>query len=173
MTTKTATTTDVRADASLATILFVAFIGATLLFTAGFANAAVGAFKPEAVERAKRAKTTYMDAVKDWAVKGSGSSFVFDPDDARARVPAMSDDIALAHAKFQLAQYLKRIGRTDEAESIFDECRQLHPDSWNIFRETTGRTDRGLAAGEEFWEKVRSLGTKQYYATIDMVGMPD
>ncbi len=41
MTTKTATTTDVRADASLATILFVAFIGATLLFTAGFANAAV------------------------------------------------------------------------------------------------------------------------------------
>ncbi len=132
-----------------------------------------GAFKPEAVERAKRAKTTYINAVKDWAVKGSGSSFVFDPNHARARVPAMSDDIALAHAKFQLGQYLKRIGRTDEAENTFDECRRLHPDSWNIFRETTGRTDRGLAAGEEFWEKVRSLGAKQYYATIDMAGMPD
>ena len=43
MTTKTTTaaTTGARADASLATILFVAFIGAALLFTAGFANAAV------------------------------------------------------------------------------------------------------------------------------------
>ncbi len=41
MATKIATTTGARADAGLATILFVAFIGATLLFTAGFANAAV------------------------------------------------------------------------------------------------------------------------------------
>ncbi len=41
MTTKTTTTTGARADAGLATILFVAFVGATLLFAAGFANAAV------------------------------------------------------------------------------------------------------------------------------------
>jgi len=34
------TNTGTRADAGLATILFVAFIGATLLFTAGFANSA-------------------------------------------------------------------------------------------------------------------------------------
>lgn len=43
MTTKTTTATiaGAHSDASLATILFVAFIGATLLFAAGFANAAV------------------------------------------------------------------------------------------------------------------------------------
>ena len=39
MTTKTNTAS--RADVSLATILFVAFIGVTLIFAAGFANAAV------------------------------------------------------------------------------------------------------------------------------------
>ncbi len=39
MTTKTLAGT--RADTGLATILFVALIGATLLFTAGFANPAV------------------------------------------------------------------------------------------------------------------------------------
>lgn len=132
-----------------------------------------GAFKPEAVERSKRAKRTYIEAVKDWAVNGSASSYLFDPDEARARVPAMSGDTALAHAKFQLGQYLKRNGRTDEADAIFAECRQLHPESWNIFRETTGRTNTGLAAGQEFWEKVRSLGAKQYYATIEMDGMAD
>ncbi len=45
MTTKTTTTTAIgtgaRSDASLATILFVALIGATLIFAAGFANSAV------------------------------------------------------------------------------------------------------------------------------------
>ena len=131
-----------------------------------------GAFKPDAVERSKRAKSTYINAVKDWAVNGSASSFLFDPDKARALVPAMSDEIALAHAKFQLGQYLNRNGRTDEAETIFAKCRELHPDSWNIFRETSERTDTGLAARESFWEKVRSLGEKQYYNTIDMEGMP-
>ena len=132
-----------------------------------------GAFKPEAVERAKRAKSTYIDAVKDWAVKGSASAFLFDPDETRARVSAMSDDIAMAHANFQLGQFLKRNSRTDEADVIFAECRRLHPESWNIFRETTGRTNTGLAAGDAFWAKVRSLGEKQYYATVDMEGMPN
>ena len=41
MTTKPATAIGARSDASLATILFVALIGATLIFTAGFANPAV------------------------------------------------------------------------------------------------------------------------------------
>jgi hypothetical protein len=132
-----------------------------------------GAFKPEAVVRASQAKTTYTEAVKDWAIKGSASSFVFDADEAKAHTPAMDDDMALAHAKFQLGQYLKRNGKAEEADALFAECRQLHPDSWNIFRETTERMDTGIAAGEEFWGKVMSLGEKQYYGSIDMQGMPD
>ena len=119
------------------------------------------------------ANSTYIDAVKDWAVNGSASAFLFGPDEAKKRVPVMTDEVAMAHAKFQLGQYLKRTGRTDEAEAIFAECCQLHPDSWNIYRETAERNDKGLAAGDEFWAKVRSLGEKQYYATIDMEGMPD
>ena len=45
MTTKTTTAPDIgtgaRTDVNLATILFVAFAGATILFAVGFANAAV------------------------------------------------------------------------------------------------------------------------------------
>ena len=41
MTTKTATLTAAHAHTGLATILFVVLLGATLLFAAGFANAAV------------------------------------------------------------------------------------------------------------------------------------
>ena len=85
----------------------------------------------------------------------------------------MTTEIAMAHAKFQLGQYLKRNGRNDEAEAIFAECRELHPDSWNIYRETTARTATGLAAGVEFWARVKDLGDKQYYFTIDMEGIPN
>lgn len=133
----------------------------------------LGGFKPEAVERATRAKEIYTDAVKDWAVNGSASPFVYDPETAKTHTPAMSNDTALAHAKFQLGQHLKRHGREQEADVLFSECRQLHPDSWNMFRETTERMEGGIAAGEEFWGKVMSRGDKQYYATIDMPGMPD
>ena len=41
MITNTTTAAGARTDASLATILFVAFFGAALLFVVGFANAAV------------------------------------------------------------------------------------------------------------------------------------
>lgn len=130
-----------------------------------------GGFKPEAQQRAQRAKATYLDAVKDWAVNGSRSKFAFDPDRARAHVCPMSDQAALAHTKFQLGRYLARHGRADEAEALFAECRELHPDSWNIFRETTEKMDTGIAAGEAFWNKVMSLGETPYYADIDMEGM--
>ncbi|MCS5658281.1 MAG: hypothetical protein NZ762_07440 [Dehalococcoidia bacterium] len=130
-------------------------------------------YKPEVAERAARAKSIYIQAVKDWAVNGKASPHLFSPVVARNRVPAMTTKIATAHAKSQLGQYLKRNGRADEADAIFAECRELHPDSWNIYRETTGRTATGLAAGEEFWARVKGLGDKQYYVTIDMEGMPN
>ncbi len=130
-------------------------------------------YKPEVAERAARAKSIYIQAVKDWAVNGKASPHLFSPVEARNRVPEMTMEIATAHAKFQLGQYLKRNGRADEADAIFAECRELHPDSWNIYRETTGRTATGLAAGEEFWARAKGLGDKQYYVTIDMEGMPN
>jgi hypothetical protein len=119
-----------------------------------------------------QAKSTYINAVGDWAQKGSASKFLFDTSETKKRIPEMTNEMALAHAKFQLGQYLRRNGRTEEAEAIFAESCELHPDSWNIYRETAERNERGLAAGDEFWERVRSLGDKQYYITVDMEGMP-
>jgi hypothetical protein len=130
-----------------------------------------GGFKPEALERAQTAKATYLDAVKDWAVNGSNSRFAFSADDAKAHVARTTEDVALAHVKFRLGQYLAKHGQTDEAECLFADCRKLHPDSWNIFRQTTEKMDTGIAAGEAFWAKVMSLGDKQYYETVDMEGM--
>lgn len=128
-------------------------------------------FKPEAMERAAAAKATYTAAVKDWAINGKESPYAFDPDAARGLVEPMTNNMAMAHTKFQLGQYLLKNGRGDEADGLFGECRDLHPYSWNIFRQTTEKTDTGIAAGEDFWGKVTSLGDKEYYKTVDMPGM--
>ena len=129
------------------------------------------AFQPGAMERAQVAKATYLDAVKDWAIHGAESRFAFDPDESRSHVKTASPDVMLAHAKFQLGQYLARHQRTEEAEALFAECRDLHPDSWNIFRQTAEKLETGIAGGEEFWEKVMALGDKEYYESIDMDGL--
>ncbi|MCB1647053.1 MAG: hypothetical protein KDI36_16450 [Pseudomonadales bacterium] len=129
-------------------------------------------FKPEAAARAQISKSLYQKAVKDWAEKGADSQFVYTADDARARTPAMTADIAEAHAWFSLGQRLKQQGDGAGADHAFKRSRELHPDSWNIFRETSEKLDNGIAGGQEYWEKINAMGDKAYYEPIDMPDMP-
>ncbi len=132
---------------------------------------ALGGFPEEAQARAGKAKATYLGAVRDWAINGSNSQFAFSPEEVQAHLEPMGADQAMAHTKFRLGFELAAQGKNEEAESVFAECRELHPDSWNIFRQTTEKLDIGIAAGEAFWEKVMSLGDKAYYKSIDMEGL--
>jgi hypothetical protein len=120
-----------------------------------------------------RAKRTYVDAVRDWVLHGSASAHAFRPEQAAARLRLPDESVAGAHAHFRLGQHLLRHGRGDEAEEHFDEARRLHPDSWNMWRQTAALDARGLASGPEFWARVDSLGSRRYYAPVDMEGMPD
>ena len=120
-----------------------------------------------------RAKRTYVDAVRDWVIRGPASVHAFRPDQVAARLRAPGEGVAGAHAHFRLGQHLLRLGRADEAEEHFAEARGLHPDSWNIWRQTAAVDARGLAAGPEFWARVDALGSRRYYAPVDMEGMPD
>ena len=132
---------------------------------------ALGGFPEEAQARAGKAKETYLGAVRDWAINGSNSQFAFSPEEVQAHLEPMGADQAMAHTKFRLGFELAAQGKKEEAERVFAECRELHPDSWNIFRQTTEKLDIGIAAGEAFWEKVMSLGDKAYYKSIDMEGL--
>ncbi len=132
---------------------------------------ALGGFPEEAQARAGKAKETYLGAVRDWAINGSNSQFAFSPEEVQAHLEPMGADQAMAHTKFRLGFELAAQGKKEEAERVFAECRELHPDSWNIFRQTTEKLDIGIAAGEAFWEKVMSLGDKAYYKSIDMDGL--
>ena len=118
-----------------------------------------------------RIKAAYVEAVRDWVVKGPTSEHVLDAATIRARTRLPDDSVATAHAHFRLAQHLARGGNTDEAKVHFTEASRLHPDSWNIWRQGAAKDATGLAATPEFWARVDSLGDQPYYLPIDMKGM--
>jgi hypothetical protein len=120
-----------------------------------------------------QAKRTYVDAVRDWVIRGRSSVHAFGPEQATAHLALPDESVARAHAHFRLGQHLLRRGQESAARAEFEEARRLHPDSWNIWRQTAAVDARGLAAGPEFWARVEALGSRRYYAPVDMEGMPD
>jgi hypothetical protein len=120
-----------------------------------------------------RAKRTYVDAVRDWVIHGRSSAHAFSPEQAVTHLILPDEGVARAHAHFRLGQHLSRRGRQAAAQAQFEEARRLHPDSWNIWRQTAAVDARGLASGPEFWARVDALGSRRYYAPVDMEGMPD
>ena len=118
------------------------------------------------------AKTTYVDAIRDWVLRGERSEHAFNPDQARAHLPAITDGTAAAQAMFRLGQFLIRRGEREEGDRWLAEASRRHPDSWCIWRQRAGKNEAGFAALPDFWERVDALGEKRYYPKVDMRGMP-
>lgn len=119
-----------------------------------------------------RARTTYLDAIRDWVMRGAESEHAFGPDEARAHLPALTEDIAMAQAMFRLGQFLIRRGEPEEGDRWLAEASRRHPESWCLWRQRAGVNEQGLAALPDFWERVDALGDRRYYARVDMPGMP-
>jgi len=126
----------------------------------------------EAAHLTAKAKTTYLEAIRDWVRHGSKSPHAFSAEQARAHLPALTEDAARAQAFFRLSQALLRRGRRDEAERMSREASRLWPDSWCIWRQSAGVNEMGFAALPDFWQRVDALGEDRYYARVDMPGMP-
>lgn len=124
----------------------------------------------QAAERA-RVKAVYVDAIRDWVLKGEKSEHVLDASAARARLRMPGDGAAEAHVQFRLAQHLKLAGRADEAVHHFAEASRLHPRSWTFFRQAAQKMANGTAAGPDFWARVEALGDDPYHLPIDMKGI--
>src|SRR5262245_31744510 len=60
---------------------------------------------PEDVARTTaHARTTYLDAIRDWARHGARSPHVFTAEQARAHLPALTEDTATAQAMLQIGR---------------------------------------------------------------------
>jgi hypothetical protein len=111
------------------------------------------------------ARVAYLDAVREWVRTGR---YALDADVAREKLPRITPDMALADANFRLGVWLRRNGRGAEAEPFLAEASRLHPESWNMWRQAADVNEVGLAAGPEFWDRVRALGDRPYYPPPDL-----
>ena len=135
-------------------------------------NRATRELPEEAAQMTATAKTTYVDAIRDWVLNGDRSAHAFGADQARAHLPAITDETATAQAMFRLGQLLLRRGERAEGDRWLAEASRRHPDSWCIWRQRAGVNEAGFAALPDFWERVDALGDKRYYPRVDMKGMP-
>lgn len=115
---------------------------------------------PELLAERNAARTAYLNAVRTWIRTGKHA---LPGDEARARLPVITPEMAMADALFRLALHLRRQGQESEAADHFAEASRLHPESWCIFRDAQALEPSGLAGGQAFWERVNALGDKPYY----------
>ncbi len=123
-----------------------------------------------------KAQTTYMDAVRDWAVNGDASKHAFDAGAAREHLQLPGADVALANANFRLGAYLRQQGNVSEGDEFLARASELRPESWNFYRQAMNLRDlgpMGLAADEDFFARVDALGKDRYYPPPDMEGFPE
>ncbi len=122
-----------------------------------------------------KAQTTYLDAVRDWAVNGAASRHVFDAAAARAHLELPTENVALANAHFRLGFYLREHGNAEEGDRFLKTASDLRPESWNIYRQAMNLRElgpMGLAADEDFFARVDALGAGRYYPPPDIDGFP-
>jgi hypothetical protein len=126
---------------------------------------ATGTLAPDLQTARTEARTRYMEAVRDWVLTGRHA---LTEDAARAALPRITPDIALANAHFRLGIWLRRHGETVEAATHLAEASRLHPDSWNIWSQAAALD--GKASGDAFWVRVAALGARPYYPPPDLRG---
>jgi hypothetical protein len=122
-----------------------------------------------------KAQTTYVDAVRDWAINGAASRHAFNPAQARAHLELPSENVALANANFRLGFYLREHGKAAEGDAFMKTASDLRPESWNIYRQAMNLREigpMGFAADENFFARVDSLGGGRYYPPPDIEGFP-
>lgn len=112
----------------------------------------------------------YTPAVRDWAINGAKSAYVWSREEMVKRIRKQTPDEALADPTFLLGVYLFEI---DEAlaRKYWERAQALSPDNWNYHRQDWNGLE-GIA-GPKYREKRGALGDKPYYAPLDLQKPPD
>ena len=114
--------------------------------------------------------TRYLEAVRDWALRGAQSPHVPDAKERRRRLGLPTADHALAAATFRLAEHLHETGRPEAAVAFFRRAQALHPASWCFKRQAWALTDAEKFYGTSFQAEVTALAGRPYYTPLDLGG---
>ncbi len=80
-------------------------------------------------------RTTYADAIRDWADKGADSEYVLSPADVIARSEPRPLTASEGAAHFELANHLWRAGQREQAIEHFKTSHRLQPENWTYKRQ--------------------------------------
>jgi hypothetical protein len=134
------------------------------------------AMPEDAAASGRKARSIYVDALRDWVTNGERSRFVYDSAEAVRRTRVPTDEASLAMAWFRLGKYFNEKGDLAAAQKYLKKAVALRPESWCIRRQTSVLADPALLgqlnAQPEFFAAVAALGDRPYYEPIDMEGMP-
>jgi hypothetical protein len=111
--------------------------------------------------------TRYLDALRDWADKGSASAHVRPPAGRRERLALPTAAHARAATCFRLAEHLHGAGHPEAAVEFFKEAQRLEPESWCYKRQAWALTDAERFYSTTFQDEVKALGGRPYYARPD------
>jgi hypothetical protein len=113
----------------------------------------------------------YLNALRDWAEKGSKSQYVMSEDKLEAGLAPPDPAISRAAAEFGLGEQLYKAGHLAEAIPHFKEAQRLNPKSWNYKRQAWALSDSKRDYGTTFGEEVQKIGGgKNYYPVPDLPG---
>ena len=125
------------------------------------------------LRKMRRTREIYCEAIRGWVEQGTACEHLYSKADARARTPEYTEDIAAAHANFQLGQHLWNAGHQKEGAEFLQRAVALNPDSWNFFRQMKNLKHVLGSGGPEFMRRVRRSrkAGKEYYPLPDMSTM--
>jgi hypothetical protein len=115
---------------------------------------------------------SYLEALRHWADKGSGSRFALSPEEVIERSMPRPPEVSQAAASFELGQHLHRNGHVDEAVHWFREAHRLQPDNWTYRRQAWSFLDPFQGPSEQYesdWlTDVRKIGAENYYPPVNL-----
>lgn len=106
----------------------------------------------------------YLEALRDWVEKGDKSEYRMPEAELRRLMAPQDPQHSLASAEFALGEYLYSKGLGADAIPHFKEAQRLNPDSWNYKRQAWALSDSKRDYGTTFWDEVKKLDGKPYYA---------
>jgi len=110
----------------------------------------------------------YLNAIRDWLLKGDQSRYVMNPDQLRQQLGPSEATHRLADTYFKLAVYLVKRGAERDAIPFFKQAQRLRPESWNYKRQAWKFADPEKDYGTTFRAEVEALRGKPYYPPLQL-----
>lgn len=112
----------------------------------------------------------YLNALRDWAAKGSASGYVLSAEEAQARLRQPATEDAQATVHFRLGAYLVQQGHAAEAVAHFKQAHALKPENWNMKRQAFNLGNPEQDYGTTMQQETQ---IRPSYVPLDMPALPE